>query len=62
MKIIQKKKIESFGITSKKINEFNIGDIAIFKDGSEVTLNENGNYEWKSKTEFQKKKGKSLGI
>ena len=27
------KKIESFGITSKKINEFNIGDVAIFKDG-----------------------------
>ncbi len=26
------KKIESFGITSKKINEFNIGDVAIFKD------------------------------
>ena len=54
------KKIESFGITSKKINEFNIGDIAIFKDESEVLLDEDGNYEWRSKTEFKKKKGKRL--
>ena len=28
------KKIKSFGITSKKINEFEIGEIAIFKDKS----------------------------
>ncbi|MDC3075314.1 carbohydrate ABC transporter permease [Pelagibacteraceae bacterium] len=54
------KKIESFGITSKKINEFNIGDVAIFKDESEVILDENGNYEWRSRTEFKKKKGKRL--
>ena len=54
------KKIESFGITSKKINEFNIGDVAIFKDESEVLLDENGNYEWRSRTEFKKKKGKRL--
>ena len=54
------KKIESFGINSKKINEFEIGDIAIFKDESEVILDENGNYEWRSKSEFQKKKGKRL--
>jgi len=54
------KKITSFGITSKKINEFSIGDIAIFKDNSEVTIDENGNYVWKSKTKFTKKKGKRL--
>ena len=54
------KKIESFGITSKKINEFNIGDVAIFKDESEVLLDEDGNYEWRSRTEFTKKKGKRL--
>ena len=54
------KKIESFGITSKKINEFNIGDVAIFKDESEVLLDEDGNYEWRSRTEFKKKKGKRL--
>ena len=54
------KKIESFGINSKKINEFKISDIAIFKDESEVILDENGNYEWRSKSEFQKKKGKRL--
>ena len=54
------KKIQSFGITSKKINEFKIGEAAIFKDGSEVTIDENGNYLWKSLTEFTKKKGKRI--
>ena len=54
------KKINSFGISSKKINEFNIGDVAMFKDESEVILDEDGNYEWRSKTEFKKKKGKRL--
>ena len=55
-----RKKITSFGITSKKINEFSLDEIAIFKDNSEVTIDENGNYEWKSKTKFTKKKGKRL--
>ncbi len=54
------KTIQSFGITSKKINEFEIGEIAVFKDKSEVTVDENGNYLWKSQTEFSKKKGKRL--
>ena len=54
------KKITSFGITSKKINEFTLGEIAIFKDNSEVTIDEDGNYVWKSKTKFTKKKGKRL--
>ena len=54
------KKITSFGITSKKINEFALDEIAIFKDNSEVTIDEDGNYVWKSKTKFTKKKGKRL--
>ena len=54
------KKITSFGITSKKINEFSLDEKAIFKDNSEVTIDENGNYEWKSKTKFTKKKGKRI--
>ena len=54
------KKITSFGITSKKINEFTLGEIAIFKDNSEVTIDENGYYVWKSKNKFTKKKGKRL--
>ena len=54
------KKIQSFGITSKKINEFQIGETAIFKDKSEVTIDENGNYFWKSLTKFTKKKGKRI--
>ena len=54
------KKIESFGITSKKINEFNVSEVAVFKDESEVTIDEDGNYEWRSKKAFKKKKGKRL--
>ena len=54
------KKLESFGITSKKINEFNVSEVAVFKDESEVTIDEDGNYEWRSKKEFKKKKGKRL--
>ncbi|MFL2543850.1 MAG: carbohydrate ABC transporter permease [Alphaproteobacteria bacterium] len=54
------KKIQNFGITSKKINEFEIGEVAIFKDTSKVTIDENGNYLWKSLTEFKKKKGKRI--
>ncbi len=54
------KKISSFGITSKNINEFAVGEFAVFKDKSEVTVDENGNYIWKSKNEFTKKKGKRL--
>lgn len=54
------KKITSFGITSKKINEFSLDEIAIFKDNSEVTIDVDGNYVWKSKTKFTKKNGKRL--
>ncbi len=56
------KKIQTFGITSKKINEFIVGEIATFKDGSEVTVSEDGVYIWKSQNEFTKKKGKRLFI
>ena len=56
------KKIESFGITSKKINEFSIGEVATLKDNTKVVVNEDGFYEWKSKKEFTKKKGKRLFI
>ena len=56
------KKIQNFGITSKKIDEYVVGEIAIFKDKSEVTVDEIGNYVWKSQTEFTKKKGKRLFI
>ena len=56
------KKIESFGITSKNINEFIVGEIATFKDNTEVTVNEDGQYIWKSTKAFTKKKGKRLFI
>ena len=57
-----RKKIVTFGITSKKINEFTVGEIATFKDDTQVTVNESGEYAWKSKKEFMKKKGKRLFI
>ncbi len=57
-----RKKIQSFGITSKKINEFKVDDIAILKDESFVTVNEDGHYILKSQKEFTKKKGKRLFI
>ena len=56
------KKIQSFGITSKNINEFNVGEIGILKDNSFVTVNEDGDYLLKSVKEFTKKKGKRLFI
>ena len=56
------KKIQSFGITSKKINEFAVGEIAILKDESFVTVSEDGEYILKSVKEFSKKKGKRLFI
>ena len=56
------KKISSFGITSKDINAYSVGDVATFKDQSEITVDENGNYSWKSENEFTKKKGKRIFI
>ena len=56
------KKISSFGITSKRINEFAIGDSVILKDKSRITVYENGDYEWKSEKEFKKKRGKRIFI
>lgn len=56
------KKISSFGITSKDINAYTVGDVATFKDQSEITVDENGNYSWKSENEFTKKKGKRIFI
>ena len=59
---IEGKKISSFGVTSKKINEFNVGDTAVLKDKSLITVYENGDYEWKSEKELKKKKGRRIFI
>jgi len=56
------KKIKSFGITSKNINEFLINQEAIFKDGSKIKVSENGDYIWKSQIAFENKKGKRVFI
>ena len=34
------KLISRFGITSKNIDEFEVGEIAVFKDGSEISIDE----------------------
>ena len=59
---INKKKITSFGITSKNINEFLINQEATFKDGSKIRVNETGDYIWKSQIPFENKKGKRVFI
>ncbi len=59
---VKGKKIISFGITSKNINEFLINEVATLKDGSEITVSENGDYIWKSDTSFEHKKGKRIFV
>ena len=56
------KKVLSFGVTSKDINAYKVGDIAILKDKSEIIIFENGDYEWRSENEFKKKKGRRIFI
>ncbi len=56
------KKIKSFGITSKNINEFIINQEATFKDGSKIKVSETGEYIWKSQIPFENKKGKRVFI
>ena len=56
------KLISRFGITSKNIDEFEVGEIAIFKDGSEISIDETGNYFWRSKEKFTEKKGKRIFV
>jgi len=57
-----RKKILSFGITSKNINQFLVEETATLKDGSKITVYENGNYIWKSENPFKNKKGRRLFI
>ena len=55
------KKIISYGVTSKNINEFDIKQIGVFKDGTKIQLFENGNYTLTSSNKF-KKKGKRIFV
>ena len=59
---IKGKKISSFGITSKNINQFLIEEKAILKDGSEIIVFENGDYIWKSQNPFKNKNGKRIFV
>ena len=58
----QEKEIFRFGVTSKNIDEYEVGETAQFKDQTEITVFENGDYVWKSKEEFKKKKGKRIFV
>ena len=58
----QEKEIFRFGVTSKNIDEYEVGETALFKDQTEITVFENGDYIWKSKEEFKKKKGKRIFV
>ena len=59
---IEGKKVINFGITSKNINEFSVGTKAKLKDNSYITVYQNGNYEWASENEFNKKKGRRIFV
>ncbi|PPR41096.1 MAG: L-arabinose transport system permease protein AraQ [Alphaproteobacteria bacterium MarineAlpha5_Bin12] len=59
---VEGKKISSFGVTSKSINEYFVGEKAILKNGSEIIVFENGDYIWKSKEPFTNKNGKRIFI
>ena len=59
---IKGKKIISFGITSKRINEFLVTETATLKNGSQITVLENGDYKWESLEPFKIKKGKRIFI
>ena len=50
------KKIISFGVTSKNINQFLVKEKAVLKDGSELTVSENGDYVWQSENPFKNKR------
>ena len=56
----QNKKITSYGLTSKNINEFNIDQIGEFKDETAIQLFKNGNYILASSKEFKKKGKKNI--
>ena len=56
------KLISRFGITSKNIDEFEVGEIAIFRDGSEISIDETGNYFLRSKEKLTEKKGKRIFV
>ena len=57
-----RKLISRFGITSKNIDEFEVGEFAIFKDGSEISIDETGNYFLRSKEKLTEKKGKRIFV
>ena len=59
---IKGKKIISFGITSKKINEFLVSETATLKNGSQITVQENGDYIWESLESFNNKNGKRIFV
>ena len=57
-----KKKITSYGITSKDINRYKVGEIAKLNNNTEIEVKENGEYIWKSSKPFNNKRGKRIFV
>ena len=57
-----KKKIISYGITSKDINRYKVGEIAKLNNNTEIEVKENGEYIWKSSKPFNNKRGKRIFV
>ena len=57
-----KKKITSYGITSKDIKKYKVGEIAKLNNGTEIEVKENGEYIWKSSKPFNNKRGKRIFV
>jgi len=57
-----KKKITYYGITSKDINRYKVGEIAKLNNGTEIEVKENGEYIWKSSKPFNNKRGKRIFV
>ena len=56
------KKITSYGITSRDINRYKVGEIAQLNNDTQIEVKENGDYVWKSSEPFKNKRGKRIFI
>lgn len=55
-------RIIAFGHTSREPEAFKPGDTATLKNGSTLTVAENGDYEFRSQSEFKGKRGKRIFV
>ncbi len=53
-------KIKAFGLKSIQPDTYEAGDIATIKDGTTLTLSENGEYRWESDKPSKRKRGRRI--